>query len=325
MQLSLVQETLSLIQLRLDVLRSSILCSLTTYFLGAIVKPNSGSLTMVELLGTYEDSGKLMQCQKASLASLVAQAQAPMVVEPRQGALHHPARAAQARSMGVVLGPRQLRPHTALARGANVLVPTIAPVALKDPRTESRPAPGPPDGRNGVQQLYGDLAVRHVGGRRDEGERQAARVDDQMPLYALLAAIRGVWPRVSPPKTARTEALSMTARERSTCSCLPKALSTRCQTAGQTPAVVHWRSRRQQVEPSPQPSSAGRSFQAQPVRSTKTMPTRHLRSGTRGRPPLGLGGSAGSSGAISFQSSSLTHWRAIDSPLLEGLRPDHRT
>jgi hypothetical protein len=32
------------------------------------------------------------------------------------------------------------------------------------------------------------------------------------------------------------------------------------------------------------------------VRSTKTMPTRHLRSGTRGRPPLGLGGWAGKSG-----------------------------
>jgi hypothetical protein len=38
---------------------------------------------------------------------------------------------------------------------------------------------------------------------------------------AVFAAIRGVGPRVRPPKTARNEALSTTARDRSTSSCLP--------------------------------------------------------------------------------------------------------
>ena len=36
------------------------------------------------------------------------------------------------------------------------------------------------------------------------------------------------------------------------------------------------------------------------------MPVKQARSGTRGRPPLGLGGSGGSSGATMAHSSSLT-------------------
>jgi len=280
---------------------------------------------MKALFGTDKCGRKLMQRQKAFGAALVAQAQTAMMIKPRQAAFHYPPRLAQTRSMRVVLGPGQLRPDAACPRGTDVLVPPIRPIALEDSGAVSWAATGPLDRCNRVEQFYGDLAVGNVGWRCHQCQWQPAGIDDQMAFYALFAAICGVWPRVSPPKTARTEALSMTARERSTPPSLPKVLSTRCQTAGQTPVRAHWRNRRQQVAPSPQPSSAGRSFQAQPVRNTKTMPMRHLRSGTRGRPPLGLGGSGGSNGAISFQSSSVTQWRAIGSPLLERLRLDHRT
>ena len=280
---------------------------------------------MNTFLSTDKDGRKLMEGQKAFPASLVAQPQAAMVVEPRQTAFHHPSRPAQTRAVRVVLWPRQLRPYTARPCGADVLVPTVGPVPLKDLGAESRPTMGPADGWNCVEQKDGHLAVGDVGRCHHEGQRQPPGVDDKMAFYALLATIRGVWPRVSPPKTARAEALSMTARERSTRPSLPNALSTHRQTAGQTPAPVHWRNRRQQVVPSPHPSSAGRSFQEQPVRSTNMMPMRHLRSGMRGRPPFGLGGSDASSGAISFHSSSLTHWRAIGNPPIQGLWLYHPT
>ena len=78
---------------------------------------------MNTLLGTDKDGRKLVEGQKAFRASLVAQPQAAMVVEPRQGALHYPSRLAQARAVRVVLGPRQLRLDAALPRGADVLFP----------------------------------------------------------------------------------------------------------------------------------------------------------------------------------------------------------
>jgi hypothetical protein len=44
-----------------------------------------------------------------------------------------------------------------------------------------------------------------------------------------------------------------------------------------------------------------------PLLSTKRMPVKAARSGTRGRPPLGLGGSGGKSGAIVSHNVSLTN------------------
>ncbi len=57
------------------------------------------------------------------------------------------------------------------------------------------------------------------------------------------------------------------------------------------------RSRRQHVIPDPHPSSCGSSCQGMPLRRTKTMPVRHARSDTRGRPPCGLLGRIGKNGS----------------------------
>ena len=77
-----------------------------------------------------------------------------------------------------------------------------------------------------------------------------------------------------------------------------------------TPACCHAQrapgNRRQQVIPKPHPGSWGRYSQGRPDLSTKTMPVRHARSGTRGRPPFGFGGSGESSGSMMFQRSSET-------------------
>jgi hypothetical protein len=72
----------------------------------------------------------------------------------------------------------------------------------------------------------------------------------------------------------------------------------------QTPAWYQSRSLRQHVIPLPHPISAGKYSQGMPVFSTNRIPVSAARSDTRGRPPLGFGGSGGSSGAIRAQNAS---------------------
>src|SRR5262249_19792033 len=69
---------------------------------------------------------------------------------------------------------------------------------------------------------------------------------------------------------------------------------------------VSTRPRRQQVMPLPQPISWGSISHGMPLFKTKTMPSSAARCVTlRGRPPLGLGGSGGKSGAMISHSVSL--------------------
>ena len=254
---------------------------------------------------------ELVKRQKALVASLVAQSQSTMVVEPRQGALHHPAGLSKPRTVRIVPWPGQQRHNPTLQCGSNVALPTVAAITLKYVRTKTRPTYALADRGNRIQQGDGYLAVADVGGRGNQCQRNALGIGNQMAFAAVLRSIRGVRPGVDPPKTARTLALSMIAFEKSTRPLRPSALRMFCQIAGQTPASVQARNRRQQVLPSPQPNSAGKSFQMQPVRKTKIMPTKQRRSGMRGRPPLGFGGSGGSKGWICSHSSSLNHCRAI--------------
>src|SRR5918994_2457532 len=72
----------------------------------------------------------------------------------------------------------------------------------------------------------------------------------------------------------------------------------------------------QQVMPEPHPISWGNIFQGIPLLRTNRMPVRAARSSMRGLPPLGLGGSSGSSGSITSHSSSVTSFLAIPSAYL---------
>jgi hypothetical protein len=125
-----------------------------------------------------------------------------------------------------------------------------------------------------------------------------------MPLSAWLAPVGWVRAGRGSPLLAGTDAESMLARDQSMRPRLPSRSSNRWCNRSHTPAAFQSRSRRQHVTPLPQPSSAGNASHGQPVRRTKRMPVNTWRSEMRGRPPFGLGGSGGSSGATSFQSSS---------------------
>jgi hypothetical protein len=62
----------------------------------------------------------------------------------------------------------------------------------------------------------------------------------------------------------------------------------------------------EQVMPDPQPISWGNISQGMALLSTNKMPVSAARSSMRGLAPLGLGGSSGKSGSITYHSSSVT-------------------
>jgi hypothetical protein len=125
-----------------------------------------------------------------------------------------------------------------------------------------------------------------------------------MALRARFAAIRRVRADGDAPFLAETLALSSAARLQSIRSAAPSRSRSARWSRSQTPACCQSRSRRQQVTPEPQPISGGSSSHGMPLLSTKRMPVRAARSGTRGRPPLGLGGSDGNSGSMMAHNSS---------------------
>lgn len=141
-------------------------------------------------------------------------------------------------------------------------------------------------------------------------EGDAASVDHNMPLRARFARVpsgcRGIRPGLVAPLFASTLAESSEARDQSISSAAPgRSKSMRC-IRSQTPTSCQSRSR-QQVTPLPHPICCGSSSQGIPVFNTKMIPASAARSDTRGRPPLGLGGSGGSRGQITSHSSSLTN------------------
>jgi hypothetical protein len=119
-----------------------------------------------------------------------------------------------------------------------------------------------------------------------------------MALAARFAAIRRIRPGLRAPLLAGAKALSTLARRQSILSASPKRSKTDWCKRAQTPACCQSRKRRQQVTPLPQPISWGNISQGMPLLSTKRIPVKAARSGTRGRPPFGLGGSGGNSGLM---------------------------
>lgn len=165
----------------------------------------------------------------------------------------------------------------------------------------------------------------HVRARLDQRQRCPLIVTHDMAFRTVFPAIRGIGASLLPSKSARTEQLSRTTLDQSIASASPSSSSNTRQTFCQTPATCQSRSRRQQVIPLPQPSSGGRNSQAQPVRATNKIPRSAWRSGTRGRPPFGFGGSDGKSGSMRFHNSSVSRGLAISrSSMNERNLPDHR-
>ena len=136
-------------------------------------------------------------------------------------------------------------------------------------------------------RLYQRHQLRHImtiGAGHPDGQRNPLSFRYQMVFRAFFSAIRGIGAGFCPPKTARTEAESTTAREKSIWSACRNLFNKRRWILSHTPASCQSRSRRQQVMPLPHPISLGKSSQPMPVLRTNKIPVKAARSGMGFRP-----------------------------------------
>jgi hypothetical protein len=245
------------------------------------------------------------------VAFLVAESQPALDEEPEKYAFDYTAMFAQSTAVfGAAFGDKRF--NAAVAQGlADFVFGVVGPIGKQFFGTATTAASGTLNGRDRVNQRDGSLRVVDVRAGVLDRQRNALAIADDVPLRAVFAAIRGIRTCLRPPKTARTEQLSTTALDQSISLASPSSSRNIRHTLSQTPAKCQSRSRRQQVMPQPQPISSGKYSQAQPLRSTNRMPVSAWRSGTRGRPPLGLGGSGGSKGWIRSHNSSVSSGLAI--------------
>ena len=240
-------------------------------------------------------------------APLVAHVEATKAMQPRQRSLDHPSRPAEAATViGAPSGQATLdaAPPQLVAMRLRV----VAPVALHQGRSPDRPAGPPPDGGNRIDQRQQFRYVVPVRRREVRDKRNPVRVGKNMMFGAGLAAIGRVRSSFFPPRRARSDALSTTARARSSWPRRRNSARSTWWRRFQTPARCHRTRRRQHVLPDPQPISPGNMFHGIPLRRTNRMPVKTARSGIGFRPAYCRfrGRRLGSSGSIRAHKSSST-------------------
>ena len=217
------------------------------------------------------------------ITSLVADAETPILMQPREAALNYPP--IDSKSTAIASASSSQNWLDALsAKLFAVWLAVVATITQHRSRTSQRSANFSGNSGDGTNQRQQLRHIVTVGAGQSHCQRDTIGVGHHMVFRALLAAIRRVWPGFCPPKTARTEAESTTAREKSIFSACLNLLSNTWWILSQTPAFCQSRRRRQQVMPEPQPISCGKSSHAIPVLSTKRIPVRAARSGTGFRP-----------------------------------------
>jgi hypothetical protein len=244
----------------------------------------------------------------------VSQIQAAKSMQPRQRALDDPPRSPQAAAMGPsAFG--QLAGDPAPVELVSMRLRVVSSVALDEPRLPQRPTGPAAQRRNAVherQQLRHVVPVRR---REARDNRNPVGVGKNMMFRPGLTAIGRVRSSFFPPRSARSDALSTTARARSSRPRRRNSVSKARWSRFHTPARCHRTSRRQQVLPDPQPISVGSIFHGMPLRSTKRIPVSTARSGIGFRPAYWRlrGRRLGNSGSIRVhKSSSMSAWLMPD-------------
>lgn len=246
--------------------------------------------------------------------SVIADAKTAILVQPRKTTLNNPP--INPKTTAVICTPlSQNWLDAPLAKFLAVWLAVVSSITQHRSRTPKWPADLARNSRNLVDQRQQLCDIVTVGAGQSHRQRDTIGVGHHMVLRALFAAIRGVWACFGPPKTARTEAESTTAREKSIWSACRNLLSNTWWILSHTPAFCQSLRQRQHVMPEPQPISCGRSSQAMPVFSTNSMPVRTTRLGKGFRPGyrnlrffFGISGSMichSSSSSIGFAMSSL--------------------
>ena len=226
-------------------------------------------------------------------------------MQPGDCPLDDPAEGAKASAVRLTpLGDRGADPS--LSKEPAVLVVVVAAVREEHVGPPPRSPDNAGDGRDLVEQgqELGDVVAIAAGQRHRE--RDALAVGDDVVLAARTCAVDRAGSAFGPLRAARTWEESITARDQSSWFFDRSSFSSSWCSWSQTPASFQAARRRQQVMPEPKPSSWGRYSHWMPVCSTKRMPHRACRSGTRGLPSTCFGGGSGSNGSMSDHSSSDT-------------------
>src|SRR5260370_10599705 len=235
----------------------------------------------------------------------VSNSQPTKPMQPSDGAFYHPAGLAQT---AAVLGPApcDLGLDTQGQERRTMRVGIISAVSLHQLGLSPWGAPLASNGRDSLNQRQQLGHVVAIGFGQNDRERNALRIGKEVMLRAGTTAIGWVRYSFFPAPRARTEELSVTAREKSMRSAWRSFdTSTWCRRF-HPPGRCRRFNRRQQVTPEPQPISRGNIFQGMPERSTNTIPVSVARSDTRGRPRPFLGRflRLGSNNSIMFHNSS---------------------
>ena len=216
-------------------------------------------------------------------ATFVPDVEAPKPMQPGQGAFHDPAGAPETAAMRAPTF-RQLAGDPAARELITVRLGIVAPIPLDEARLAHRATRAAAQRRNGIHQRQQLGYVVPVRRREPRHNRNPVRVGENMMFRPGLAAIGWVRSSFFPPRNARSDALSTTARARSSWPRRRNSASNTRWRRFHTPARCHRTSRRQQVEPAPQPIWGGSMFQGIPLRSTNRMPVSTARSGIGLRP-----------------------------------------
>ena len=141
----------------------------------------------------------------------VAHGEPSKAMQPREGALDYPARATETRAVWGS-APGELRGDPAARELIPMRLRVVAPVPLHQVGLGDRASRPPTQGRNAVdqRQQLGDIVP--VGSRQARDERDAVRVREDVVFAARFTAIGWVRSSFFPPRTARTDELSTTAR-----------------------------------------------------------------------------------------------------------------
>jgi len=244
----------------------------------ASIKMKSGH----ERSKTNHDAAQRQECLVNVGTAFVADSEATELMQPTVGPFDHPAMNSQAAAMsGAAFGQHRL--DAALTQFETVRLRVVGSIPLNSLRSSARtPAPSR-HGGNRVDQRQQLRDVVSVGSGDARYQRNAAGVREHMVFRALFPAIRGIRTSLVPPKTARTELESITARDQSIFSARCRCSSMTRWIAAHTPRCCQACKRRQQVIPLPHPISCGKCSQGMPVFNTNRIPvsTARLSSGLR--------------------------------------------
>lgn len=142
-----------------------------------------------------------------STSALPAYEQATKAVVPRVGSLNDPAPRLSANDpeQGLLAATSDVRTDTPQPnrwRDVRVVVALVETQVLGAARATR------PTNRDSVEDFADHVGVGHVRASDQGGDRHAAPISQNVPLYAAFRAVRRIWPREVPPFGAFTEALS---------------------------------------------------------------------------------------------------------------------